>query len=178
VATNQKSSLTRERFQSTLTFDQYVQGMKSNQERMLQHLEETEIPQAELDWWRSRGPINVFVLTYDNCGDALYNLPVLGKIARQAPNVDLRVAQRDDNLDIMDQHLNQGTYRSVPTFIFLDQDFNEIGNLKERAESMTRIVESEGIALRRRLREENKEPWRQEMIREFHDVVENQKKYP
>lgn len=178
MATNQKSALTRERFQSALTFDQYVQGMKTNKEKMQQHLEEIEIPSAELAWWRSRGPVNVFVLTYDGCGDALYNLPILGKIAQQCPNVDLRVAQRDDNLDIMDQHLNQGTYRSVPTFIFLDENFQEIGNLKERAESMTRVVESEGIALRRRLREENKEPWRAEMIREFRDVVENQKKYP
>jgi len=178
VATHQKSPLTRERFQNTPTFAQYVQGMKANKEKMQQHLEEIEIPQAELNWWRSIGPVNVFVLTYDGCGDAVYNLPILGKIAQQCPNVDLRVAQRDDNLDIMDQYLNQGTYRSVPTFIFLDENLQEIGNLKERAESMTRVVESEGIALRRRLREENKEPWRNEMIREFHDVVESRKKYP
>lgn len=178
MATNQKSALTRERFLAALTFDQYVQGMKSNQEKMLQHLNEVEIPTSEVDWWQSRGPINAFALTYDNCGDALYNLPVLAKIAQQCPNVDLRVAQRDDNLDIMDEHLNQGTYRSVPTFIFLDENYVEIANLKERAESMTRVVEQEGINLRRRLREENKEPWRAEMIREFHDVVANRKKYP
>jgi hypothetical protein len=131
-----------------------------------------------VDWWRSRGKINAFVLTYDGCGDALYNIPVLARIAAQCPNVDLRVAQRDDNLDIMDEHLNQGIYRSVPCFIFLDENYREIANLKERSEEMSRVFEQEQIQVRRRLRDEYKEPWRAEMLREFKEVVETGKKYP
>lgn len=170
--------VTRERFEAAPKFEQYVEGMKANKDKMREHYDEVQVPEEDVRWWRSQGPINVYVLTYDSCGDALYNLPILGKIAKLAPNVDVRVAQRDENLDIMDKYLNQGTYRSVPTFIFLDQSFNEIGNLKERADAITRVLEQEQLNVRRRLRDENKEPWRKEMIREFKEVVQNHKKYP
>ncbi len=178
MTTGQTPALTKERFLAATTFDEYVERMKVNKEKMLQHLEEVQVPAADLDWWRSQGKLNVFVLTYDGCGDALYNIPVFAKIAKQCPNIDLRVVQRDENLDIMDQHLNQGIYRSVPCFIFLDENYQEIANLKERAESMTRVFEQEQLEVRRRLREQYKEPWRVEMLREFREVVGSKKKYP
>jgi hypothetical protein len=172
------AALTKERFLATPTFADYVEQMKVNKDTMRQHVEEVQVPAEDLAWWRSQGKINAYVLTYDGCGDALYNIPILAKIAAQSPNVDLRVAQRDDNLDIMDEHLNQGTYRSVPCFIFLDENYNEIANLKERAESMTRVMEQEQLNVRRRLRVENKEPWRAEMLKELKNVVGTKKKYP
>jgi hypothetical protein len=172
------AALTKERYLATPTFDEYANRMTVNKEKMLQHTEEVQVPNEDVDWWRSRGKLKVLVLTYDSCGDALYNIPVLAKIAMQAPNVDLRVAQRDDNLDVMDEHLNQGMYRSVPCIIFLDENYHEIANLKERAESMTRIIEQEQLNVRRRLREEYKEPWRKEMLKELKDVVSTGKKYP
>lgn len=178
MATTQAPALTRERFLAATTFDEYVERMKVNKEQMRQHLTEVQVPEEDLAWWRSLGKLNVFVLTYDGCGDALYNLPVMAKIAKLCPNIDLRVVQRDENLDIMDQHLNQGIYRSVPCFIFLDADYQEIANLKERAESMTRVFEQEQLELRRRLRAEHKEPWRAEMLRELRNVVATRKKYP
>jgi hypothetical protein len=168
----------RERWDKATTFDQYVERMKVNKDTMLQYTDEVDVPASEIDWWKSQGKINVVVLTYDGCGDALYNIPVLAKIARQAGNVDLRVVQRDENLDLMDQYKNQGTYRSVPTFIFLDEGLNEIGNLKERAEAMSQIMEAEQIKVRRALREQNKDAWRKEMISEFHKVVAEKKRYP
>src|SRR5205085_649654 len=143
-----------------------------NKEQMQQFTDEVDVPAEEIEWWRKQGKINVVALTYDGCGDALYNIPVIAKIAKQAPNVDLRVIQRDDNLDLMDRYKNQGLYRSVPTFIFLDENLEEIGNLKERAEAMTQIMEAEQIKVRRALREQNKAPWRQEMIKEFRTVVQ------
>src|SRR5262245_49562044 len=124
----------KERFEQATTFDQYVDRMKVNKETMLQFTSEVEIPADDVAWWKQQGPLKVLTLTYDGCGDALYNIPVLAKIASLAGNVDLRVVQRDENLDLMDQYKNQGTYRSVPTFIFMDDGLNEVGNLKERAE--------------------------------------------
>jgi hypothetical protein len=178
MASSGQPALTKERFLAATKFSQYVERMKVNREKMLQHVEEVQVSAADVDWWRSRGKINAFVLTYDGCGDALYNIPVLAKIAAQCPNVDLRVVQRDDNLDIMDEHLNQGLYRSVPCFIFLDESYREVANLKERSEEMTRVIEQEQLQVRRRLRDEYKEPWRTELLREFKAVVDTGKKYP
>jgi hypothetical protein len=152
--------------------------MKVNKDQMQAFTNEVEVPADDVEWWRKQGKINVLALTYDGCGDALYNIPVLAKIAKQAPNVDFRVVQRDENLDIMDQYKNQGIYRSVPTFIFMDENLEEVGNLKERAEGMTQIVEAEMIKVRRALRDQNKVPWRAEMIKEFRTVVADKKRYP
>ena len=168
----------KERFEQATTFDQYADRMKVNKETMLQFTEEVKIPAEDVEWWRKQGKLKVFALTYDGCGDALYNIPVLAKIAKLVDNIDLRVVQRDENLDLMDQYKNQGIYRSVPTFVFMDESLNEIGSLKERSESMTQIMEAEQIKVRRALRDQNKEPWRSEMISEFRKVVAEKKRYP
>jgi len=168
----------KERFEQATTFDQYVERMKVNRENMLQFTEEVQVPAEDVEWWKKQGALKVFALTYDGCGDALYNIPVIAKISKLAGNIDLRVVQRDENLDLMDQYKNQGIYRSVPTFIFMDEGLNEIGNLKERSEAMTQIMEAEQIKVRRALRDQNKEPWRAEMISEFRKVVGEKKSYP
>src|SRR5947209_3433756 len=146
--------MSRERWDKATTFDQYVQLMKVNKEQMLKNVDEIEISADDLEWWKKQSQINAYVLTYDGCGDALYNIPVLAKIAKLSGKIDLRVVQRDDNLDIMDQYKNQGIYRSVPTMIFMDGNLNEIGTLKERAESMSQIMEAEQLKVRRALRDQ------------------------
>lgn len=168
----------RERFAQATTFDQYVDLMKVNKDQMKKFTDEVQVPAEDLEWWRKQGKLNVLVLTYDGCGDALYNIPIMAKISRGAPNVDLRVVQRDENLDLMDRYLNQGLYRSVPTFIVLDENMEEVGNLKERAPAMSQIMEAEQLKVRRALRDQNLEPWRQEMVRELRQVVAERKRYP
>ncbi|TAK21511.1 MAG: thioredoxin family protein [Chloroflexota bacterium] len=170
--------MSADRFQKATTFAQYVDQMKVNKETMQKFTDEVQISDEDAAWWKAQGKLNVFVLTYDGCGDALYNLPIFAKIARLCPNIDLRVVQRDENLDIMDQYRNQGLYRSVPTFIFMDTKMNEIGNLKERAESITAIFEAEQLKVRRALRVQYQAEWRTEMAREFRNVVATKKRYP
>ena len=72
------------------------------------------------------GAWHLLVLSEDWCGDAVNTVPVVARLADLAPNVDLRVLARDENLDLMDSHLT-GTSRSIPVVIALDQDFNEHG---------------------------------------------------
>ncbi len=174
---SQEGVIAKERFEQATTYDEYVERMQVNQRQMTEFTDEIEISDEDIEWWNQQPKINVLVLTYDGCGDALYNIPVLAKIARHCSNIDLRVVQRDENLDIMNRYLNKGTFQSVPAFIFMDEDLVEIGNLKERSHEMTEVFEREGIRLRRSLREQFKEPWRAEMARELRDVVANRKRY-
>ena len=37
----------------------------------------------------------------------------------------------------MDQYLNQGQFRSIPVFVFFDEQFNELGRFIERPASVT-----------------------------------------
>ena len=74
----------------------------------------------------------------DWCYDVLTNLPVLAKLAKESGKFNLRVFERDQNPDVRDQYLN-GTYQSIPVFVFFDENFNEIGHWIERPKSVTQL---------------------------------------
>jgi hypothetical protein len=82
-------------------------------------------------------PLYVLALSEDWCGDCTDNLPIVHRIATETGRLDFRILSRDENLDIMDRYLKYGEFRSIPLIIFMDRDFNEIGHLKERPESVT-----------------------------------------
>jgi hypothetical protein len=82
-------------------------------------------------------PLKVVALSEDWCGDCTDNLPIVDRIATETGKLDFRIIGRDDNLDIMDRYLKYDTFQAIPVIIFMDQEFNEIGHLKERPESVT-----------------------------------------
>ena len=51
---------------------------------------------------------------------------MLAAFAEAVPNMDLRVLARDENLELMDEHLT-GTSRSIPVVVLLDGDGVERG---------------------------------------------------
>jgi hypothetical protein len=61
--------------------------------------------------------------------------------------LDVRVLLRDQNLDVMDQYLLKGQFRSIPVFVFLDRDFNERGVWTERPDSVTRLRDEKRRAI-------------------------------
>ena len=68
------------------------------------------------------GEWKLLVLSEDWCGDASNTVPVLAALADAAPTVALRMLERDENLDLMDEHLTNGRARSIPVVIVLDGD--------------------------------------------------------
>lgn len=69
----------------------------------------------------------LLVIAEDWCGDASNTVPIIAKLADQAPGLELRVIMRDQNPEVMDQYLTNGA-RSIPIVIALDESFNEIGH--------------------------------------------------
>ncbi len=65
------------------------------------------------------------VITEMWCGDSAQNLPFIAKMASINHLIDLRIIIRDENLDIMDEYLTNGT-RSVPKLVAFDVDGNEL----------------------------------------------------
>lgn len=139
--------VTAERFNQGMTYEEYKAQMNRNKERF----EETEasVQVSESDAAAVAGlaaPRNVLVLAEDWCGDVISGLPALGKLAEASNGkLNVRVFLRDQNLDIMDQYLKNGEFRSIPVFVAFDENFNELGNMKERPESVTAMMQ-EGLA--------------------------------
>jgi hypothetical protein len=86
--------------------------------------------------------LKVIVLTEDWCGDAMLNNPVLLRIT-EAANIDVRFLLRDHNLELMDQYLTNGTSRSIPIFIFIDEKGQEKAVWGPRAQIIQELVNDE-----------------------------------
>lgn len=72
-------------------------------------------------------PLYWVVLVEGWCGDGAQNLPVIARMAETSACIELRILLRDDNLDIMDAHLTNGS-RSIPKLICLEKStLKEIG---------------------------------------------------
>jgi hypothetical protein len=134
----QGMGVTRERFESGMTYDEYKAQMTRNRDRFDAAESGLTIDPADLAAFQAvPRPLNVLVLAEDWCGDVIANVPIIGRLAKESGKLNVRVFLRDQNLDIMDQYLNRGEFRSIPVFVFFDDDFNEIGRFIERPASVT-----------------------------------------
>lgn len=106
-------------YDNSLTLEQYLAHMQVNKDEMLAIYDAFQVPDdARLQEIKDKD-LKAIVITEDWCGDAMVNIPVLMRIA-EAASIDLRFSLRDDNLELMDQYLTNGTARSIPIFVFLD----------------------------------------------------------
>jgi hypothetical protein len=133
-------AVTRERFDQGMTYDQYKQQMTRNRERFEENERAFQPSAEQLAPFKSLAtPLNVLAIGEDWCGDVIANLPVLGRLAQESGKLNVRVFLRDQNLDLIDQYLKEGKYRSIPVFVFFDQSMHELGHFIERPASVTEL---------------------------------------
>lgn len=126
-------SVTKERFEQGLPYEAYKAQMTRNRERLEANEQTVDLAATDLAFFQQLPqPLNVLVLAEDWCGDVINNLPVLGRLAAASGKLTVRIFLRDQHLDLMDQYLNQGQFRSIPVFAFFDDTFRELGHWIER----------------------------------------------
>ena len=104
----------------------YIDSMKKNKEELLSIYERFQAKaedEAQFEQLKAKN-LRVIVLTEDWCGDAMVNVPILLRICEKA-DITPRMLLRDQNLELMDQYLTNGTARAIPIFIFIDEAGNE-----------------------------------------------------
>ncbi len=69
--------------------------------------------------------ITWIVLTEGWCGDAAHALPVIHKIAEASEAIDLKVVLRDENEELMEQFLTNGS-KSIPKLVAIDTKTKEV----------------------------------------------------
>ncbi|MFA1714606.1 thioredoxin family protein [Peribacillus frigoritolerans] len=113
-------------FEKGIPAQEFVSSMKVHKEN-LHSIKESFSVSAEdqgfFDEIKTK-ELRVIVITEDWCGDAMMNIPILLNIA-EAANIETRMVLRDQNLELMDQYLSNGTARSIPIFIFIDKNGEE-----------------------------------------------------
>ena len=73
----------------------------------------------------------LMIIGEDWCPDVFRGMPVFARIA-EAADIEIRIFPRDENLDIMDEFLKDGEFRSIPVAVFYDGQLNEITRWIER----------------------------------------------
>ncbi len=70
----------------------------------------------------------------------MLNIPVLLRLSEKT-NTPVRFLPRDENLELMDQYLTNGKSRTIPIFIFIDNDGNEVAKWGPIAERTKQFVD-------------------------------------
>jgi hypothetical protein len=150
----------RDRFSQAQTLAHFVAGPIANAEmwrtlvaRHTQALLSGDIgPRAAA----VSGAWHLLALVEDWCGDAFNTVPALCALTAAQPNIDLRVLRRDENLDLMDQHLSPTGGRAIPVVMVLDEHYIERGWWGSRPSALQTWMfspEAQGMAKDDRYRE-------------------------
>lgn len=88
------------------------------------------------------GEWRMLVISEDWCGDASNTVPVMARMAEVLPNVQIRVVKRDENPELMDAFLTNGS-RSIPLALVLRPDFTVAGRWGPRPAELQEFVMTE-----------------------------------
>lgn len=130
-------------FEKGMTFAEYRATMNVNQKETDDVYEQLQFTQEDEQWLEQLATRNLrgVVLTADWCGDAAVNVPIIQRIAEKS-NIELRFLVRDDNLELMDQYLTNGTARAIPIFVFFNEEGEETNVWGPRSEEVQQLVAS------------------------------------
>lgn len=74
------------------------------------------------------------------CGDAAQIVPIVNKIAEASENIHLKIVLRDENDELMQQFLTNGS-KSIPKIIIIDSKNNVVNSWGPRPSVATKMVQ-------------------------------------
>lgn len=93
-----------------------------------------------------KAPQSWMIITETWCGDSAQSIPILAKAASLNDKINLRIVLRDENLNIMDSYLTNGS-RSIPKLVAFDENDNELfqwGPRPQQAQNLMLKMKNDG----------------------------------
>lgn len=137
-----------DKWKEAITFEEFLPTAEKNVGLWKGIYKQATIPGRILE--RVAGLDNkwkLLILSADWCGDASNIVPVLQRLVDDASNLELRLLDRDEHMDLMDEHLTGGVARSIPAVIILDKDNVEHAWWGPRPSELQKWVKAEGHLL-------------------------------
>lgn len=106
-------------------------------DRLDKTLKISEETQNSLDYL-NKGFI-FLVIAESWCGDAAQILPIINKIAEASDKIDFKIVLRDENEDLMNLFLTNGS-KSIPKVIILDHENNVVDSWGPRPSFASKMV--------------------------------------
>jgi hypothetical protein len=132
----QTSVVTPERFDSALTYPDYLAAIAVNRDQFEHFYEIARLTEDDTAFFKNaaslpNGPAKVLVIAEAWCPDVFRGVPVIARIA-EASGLTMKVILRDENPDIMDEFLLNGRARAIPVAVFYTSDHRYIAHWIER----------------------------------------------
>ena len=148
MASVQKTQFTQEKFEQGMTTRQYIDQIKVNKEPFVTIYETVQISVDSLSLFDGLSePLKLAVFTADWCGDAMSTTPVILKLADSTPNLSVQVFNRDDELELSNSFLPEHRAGTVPIFVVLDQDMNQVARFIETAGTLVPDIDAMDAAI-------------------------------
>ena len=134
-------------FDKGITTEEYINSLEKHAEGFTNIRSNFTLPSDE-EFFQAlkEKDLRVILLAEPWCGHCMLNIPVLFHLAEKT-DMPVRILPRDENLELMDQYLTNGKSRTIPIFIFIDRDGNEVAKWGPIAESTKQFVDKYKVNL-------------------------------
>ncbi len=172
-----QSTVTPERFDSAMTYKDYVAGIERNQKRFEENYAETTVAAEDLAKLKSlmakpNGPAKLLVIGEDWCPDVFRGMPVFARLA-EASGLEMRVLKRDDNKDVIAEYLKDGEFESIPVAVFYTKDMDEIAHFNERPALANDEMHTKLAPMYQRMRKPDATPEEKEAMKQEYIAFQN-----
>ena len=148
MASAQETQLTQEKFNRGMTTQQYIDQIKVNKEPFVSIYEAVKVPDGLQSMFDGLSePLKLAVFTADWCGDAMSTTPVILRLADSTPNISLQVFNRDDELELSNSLLPEHRAGTVPIFVVMDQEMNQVVRFIETANTLVPQIDAMDTAI-------------------------------
>jgi hypothetical protein len=129
------------KFNKAMSVAEFYEILSENKKLHDLHYKRADVEEALTRLGTRLPHLKIIVLTETWCGDSLAIVPVLLMLLEGIDNVEVRFLLRDENPDLMDLYLTNGS-RSIPKIIFLDKDYHPLGHWGPRPKVVQEIFET------------------------------------
>ena len=129
-------------YQQAMSIEAYLAQLEQNRDRVTRNIERTKIDPALRARFAGE-PLHVLVLTEDWCIDSAQFVPMLIRLSRELPSVEVRFLRRNEHRDLAAAYPRKDGYQAIPIFVLFDVHMRELGALVERPARATEEMNAE-----------------------------------
>lgn len=132
----------KELFEKGSSFDDFISKADENIRKMMKdRYENIVLSEGAIQKIKLHDAANILAFAENWCPDCQVSLPIAAKITSYNKNFKLSILKREGNEEHMKPYYIDGKAK-IPTFVFMDKDFKEIGHWIERPMSVKELVKN------------------------------------
>ena len=136
-------TLTESKFRGGMSTKQYIDSIKVNKQPFLDVYGAIELNRGAQAFVEGLSEaLKLAVFTADWCGDAMSTTPAILRLADSADKIELKIFNRDDELDLTNSFLPEDRGGTVPVFVVYDSSMREIARFIETAGELVPAIDA------------------------------------